>query len=209
MTDQPIAWTREGRPLFDNTPTVVCAAVPVEGGILAVRRAHEPGAGKLGLPGGYHMRGESWQMGGAREVMEETGYAVDPGQLTVRHLVTDEYGNNVVFAFHEGEAEPTAAPLDGEALEIVVVREGDLDPEDWAFPLHRAFAARALYELKLQQGLRSLLNARTDDGLGVDSRQLALGLLAGFEGTTQDWRRIARSCHYEHPETEPALSPEP
>lgn len=59
MTDAPIAYTAEGRPLFDNTPTVVAMLVPRSKSprqLLVIRRNNEPGKGLLGLPGGYHTR---------------------------------------------------------------------------------------------------------------------------------------------------------
>lgn len=53
MNDQPIAYTAEGRPLYDNTPTVVAVMVHHMGELLIIRRANDPGKGLLGLPGGY------------------------------------------------------------------------------------------------------------------------------------------------------------
>ena len=47
-------------------------------GVLAVRRGIPPGVGMLALPGGFLEAHESWQVGGAREVLEETGIAIDP-----------------------------------------------------------------------------------------------------------------------------------
>lgn len=142
--DYPIAHTADGRPLFDNTPTVVCLLVPDEAfrKLLVIRRANEPGKGLLGLPGGYHMRGESWQQAGAREVQEETGFKVDPQVIGVKSLVTDEYGNNLVI----GYANPPEELDDrweeqGEVLEILWLSDAG-NPTDWAFPLHYEAAAK-------------------------------------------------------------------
>lgn len=67
---------------YDNTPTVVVVRVPIRGGLLMVRRALPgEGQGKLALPGGYQMAGQTWREAGAREVLEETGVAVDPASL--------------------------------------------------------------------------------------------------------------------------------
>ncbi|WP_170297716.1 NUDIX domain-containing protein [Paracoccus litorisediminis] len=136
--DQPIAYTAEGRPLFDNTPTVVCVIVEdAKGRVLAVRRANEPGRGLLGLPGGYHMRGESWQEAGAREVKEETGVELLADEICLTNLVTDEYGNNLVIARYRGLVRgEDARPVDGEASEIVWISYANLRPEEWAFPRH-------------------------------------------------------------------------
>ncbi len=63
---------------YDNTPTVVVVLVPLRGGLLMIRRALEgEGQGRLALPGGYQMLGQTWQEAGAAEVREETGVAVD------------------------------------------------------------------------------------------------------------------------------------
>ena len=196
--DIPIAHAVDGRPIYDNTPSVVSVAVVAAAGILAIRRAGVVGHGKLCLPGGYHMRGETWQAGGAREVLEETGYAIDPDRLTCRHTLTDSYGNNMIFARHEGDAELTAHPLDREALEVVFLSEGAMDPEDWAFPLHFAFARRALADHALGMAHLERLDALAremmareslvEDGLGTDHRALAQRLLRYLEEADPNWR---------------------
>lgn len=135
MTDKPIAFTAEGRPIFDNTPTVVAVIIHTPTGIIAIRRGHNPGLGLLGLPGGYHMRGETWQQAGAREALEETGYRINPEELVLASLETDEYGNNLVIAEYDSDYELTDEALDGEALEVLEIsRLGP--PAEWAFPKH-------------------------------------------------------------------------
>src|SRR5687767_5994792 len=42
------------------------------------------GHGKLALPGGYQMLGQTWQTAGAAEVLKETGVMVDAAPLRVR-----------------------------------------------------------------------------------------------------------------------------
>lgn len=138
--DAPIAHTADGRPLFDNTPTVVCVVAFLNDHLVVIRRANEPGRGKLGLPGGYHMRGESWEQAGAREFLEETGYTIDPAALEVYSLVTDEYGNNLIIAKYTLElaADAPKAPTDGEG-EVELIWDEDynsMSPYDWAFPRH-------------------------------------------------------------------------
>lgn len=142
MTDKPIAYTAEGRPIFDNTPTVVAMLVCHLGNprnLMAVRRGNEPGKGLLGLPGGYHMRGESWQEAGCREVLEETGWITHPSTVRLaQEPVTDEYGNNLFIAECSGTNQ--FAPgfvLPDETLEVLwISRPGE--PEEWAFPRHYA-----------------------------------------------------------------------
>ena len=143
INDEPIAHTKDGRPLFDNTPTVVVMMVLIHNRILVVRRGNEPGRGLLGLPGGYHMRGESWQEAGCREVMEETGYLLDPNRVSLfQQPVTDEYGCNLMIARHHGpvERQPDWQQPD-EVMEVLRLNYVN-NPEDWAFPRHFKAARR-------------------------------------------------------------------
>lgn len=128
---------------YDNTPTVVVVLVPMDGGLLMVRRAL-PGVGqdKLALPGGYQMLGQSWQQAGAREVLEETGVGIDPASLQLLTVVTTPDGKqNLLFCRSAPATHDGPFRHDHEVSEVVVIRE----PVDAAFPLHtewvRAFFA--------------------------------------------------------------------
>lgn len=77
--------------VYKNPPTVVVVLVPVAGrGLLMIRRgkAGDDGYGKIAIPGGYQIEGETWQEAGARELLEETGVVVDTDELLVREVVT-------------------------------------------------------------------------------------------------------------------------
>lgn len=147
MTDKPIATTADGRPLYDNTPTVVCVIVPVANGVLAVRRAQNPGKGKLGLPGGYHMRGETWEECGCREVREETGFVLRAEELELQSIATDEYGNNLIIAEYTGDEQHEGYPIvpttGDEVLELVLIHG---DEGGWAFPRHAEAVWRWMQE---------------------------------------------------------------
>jgi ADP-ribose pyrophosphatase len=54
-------------------PAAVAVILDAQGRVLIIRRAHEPGFGKLGLPGGVIEPGETGEMAAARETREETG----------------------------------------------------------------------------------------------------------------------------------------
>lgn len=153
MTDQPIAHTADGKPIYDNAATVVCVLLYHPKGLVGIRRAHEPGKGLIGLPAGFHMRGETWQQAGAREVKEETGYVIDPDKLNLVDMETDEYGHNVVISSYSGwfGDENRSENLDGEAEEVLYFRHvNEEDRSLWAFPMH--FAAVRRYMTTSKRG---------------------------------------------------------
>src|SRR3954466_6122494 len=84
---------------YQNTPTVVVVLVPLRGGLLMIRRALVgEGQGKLALPGGYHMLGQTWQEGGAAGVLEERGVVIDPAGLRVLTVeATPDRRQNLLF----------------------------------------------------------------------------------------------------------------
>lgn len=134
--DAPIAYTLSGRPVYDNAATVVCMIIPTESGkLLAVRRGRDPGKGLIGLPAGFHMRGETWEEAGAREAREETG-AIVKNVRQVGSTVTDEYGHNLIFAISDTchDFESVVTPNE-ETLEVLHL-DSARDLSDWAFPLH-------------------------------------------------------------------------
>jgi len=64
-----------------NSVPGVHALIERDGKILLGRRAFDPGAGCWGLPGGFLEEGEEPGAGLRREVREETGLDVEPGEL--------------------------------------------------------------------------------------------------------------------------------
>lgn len=75
-----------GQTTWRNPTPVAVALLPVDDGLLLIRRTIEPARGRLALPGGYVDLGESWQRACARELAEETGVTIDAGD--VRHVAT-------------------------------------------------------------------------------------------------------------------------
>jgi mutator protein MutT len=63
-------------------PVPAIGAIILQGSeILLVRRGHEPGRGKWSIPGGSVEWGETLEEAVRREVLEETGLAVDVGEF--------------------------------------------------------------------------------------------------------------------------------
>ena len=136
--------------IWANPIPVSVVLVPVlrEGktGLLVVRRDIEPRKGKLAIVGGFLEEHETWQVGGAREVREETGVVVDAAKLTAFWFVSTEPRPNRVLLFS------VAQPLDVSALgpyvrdketseRGLVFGPGGLD-DIFAFPLHAEAARR-------------------------------------------------------------------
>lgn len=75
MVLAPVA---EGRHYPDRPFLAVSAAIVRDGRILIVRRARPPSLGIYTLPGGVVEAGETLHEAAAREVLEETGLAIEP-----------------------------------------------------------------------------------------------------------------------------------
>lgn len=117
-----------------NPLPVSVVLVPVDAGLLVIRRAIPPRLGQLALPGGFINMGESWQEAGAREVFEETGLRLSPEEIQDVRALSAPDGTVLVF----GQAAPrTRAQLPAfvatdETSEALVIEA----PIELAFPLH-------------------------------------------------------------------------
>jgi ADP-ribose pyrophosphatase YjhB (NUDIX family) len=120
-----------------------------EGHALFIRRARDPGRGKLAMPGGFIDRGETAEAAAVREVREEAGVKLDgveflasfPNLYTYRSV---EYPIVDLFFTAKVQARE-ASPLD-DVIEVVWLPPSSLRDEDLAFPSHakalRFFASR-------------------------------------------------------------------
>ena len=141
------AWPRRcascGSVSYLNPIPVTVVLLPVDDGLLLVRRNFGAAKGRLALPGGFVNTGESWQQAGARELLEETGIAVAPEDLSLFGVESAPDDTLLVFAVAPRLASPRLAPFapNDEVSERVVCDA----PEELAFPLHTA-AMRAWFE---------------------------------------------------------------
>jgi ADP-ribose pyrophosphatase YjhB (NUDIX family) len=140
-----------GAQVWANPIPVAVALVPVGAGLLVVRRGIPPAVGKLALVGGFIEDHESWQVGCAREVREETNVIVDPASCQLHWLASSEPKPNRILIFAVTEAVdvlPAFVPNAETQERGVIFGPGGLD-EDFAFSTHieaakRYFAARGI-----------------------------------------------------------------
>ncbi|MGW4214942.1 NUDIX domain-containing protein [Lentzea sp. NPDC004789] len=130
--------------VWANPVPVVVLLVPVKDGartgLLTVRRAIPP-VGELAFVSGFMDRGESWQESAARELEEEAGISIDPGELRPLHFVSTPDGSTVLlFA--------TAPEINAEDMPPFVPNEEASERRvifecvPLAFPLHNEVATK-------------------------------------------------------------------
>ncbi len=90
--------SRCGHVLFYDPKVVAAGLVALEGKLLLVRRATEPGLGLWSLPGGYVDRGEVVEEALVREFREETALEV---QVTRLLGLFSEPGHPVILAAYQ------------------------------------------------------------------------------------------------------------
>jgi 8-oxo-dGTP diphosphatase len=74
-----------------SAPAVSAIVLDASGRVLLARRAHEPDAGLWDTPGGFLDEGEHPLDGLRRELLEETGLEIEPGEF--RGVFIDRYGD--------------------------------------------------------------------------------------------------------------------
>ncbi|SDH16027.1 NUDIX domain-containing protein [Nonomuraea jiangxiensis] len=138
-----LSWPRTcgacGHTSYLNPLPVAVMVLPVDHGVLVVRRDVEPHRGKLALPGGYIDLGESWQRAAVRELREETGVAVDADAVRLLDVISAPDGTVLIFALGPriGAADLPPMRATAETSEWLLIHA----PTDLAFPLHSQVVA--------------------------------------------------------------------
>ncbi len=117
---------------YPEQPIIGVGAVIVDGGrALLVRRDTEPLKGEWSVPGGMLELGEKLRDGVRREVLEETGLVVEPGEVldVFDSIFTDSQGRT---EYHYVLVDYLCRPICGEAMagtdvsDVRWIREDDL-----------------------------------------------------------------------------------
>lgn len=130
----PRACPRCRRTTWLNPLPVAVLVLPVDDGVLVIRRNEGTGKGELALPGGFIDFAETWQQACARELYEEAGIRITAD--AVESLGVRSAPDGFLLVFGRG---PTLREVDlppfvpgAEISERLVVRA----PVPLAFPLH-------------------------------------------------------------------------
>jgi ADP-ribose pyrophosphatase YjhB (NUDIX family) len=117
-----------------NPLPVAVLLVPVEEGLLFIRRNIDPQKGKLALPGGYINAGESWQEAAARELFEETGVSIPSEEIELFNVLSAPDNSLLIFGLAKKRSSPELKEfvLSDETAECLVSKRLD----ELAFPLH-------------------------------------------------------------------------
>lgn len=124
---------------WDNPKPVTATVVPMDDGIVLVKRKFEPFVGYWCLPGGFIEAAEHPSESAEREVFEETGLQVKVSRLL--DASAPGRGINVVILFYE------ALPIGGnlvagdDASEVGCFKRTEL-PENIAFDMHKLIIER-------------------------------------------------------------------
>lgn len=125
---------------YRNPLPVVLTLLPVDDGLLLIRRGAAPRQGQLALPGGFIELGESWQQAAARELAEEAGVRVSPDQVEDFGARSTHDGYLLVFGLGpqvRASDLPAFVPNKEAGARVVIDA-----PVELAFPLHTEAVAR-------------------------------------------------------------------
>ena len=143
----PASWPRTctvcHNTTYLNPLPVAVVLLPLDSGIIVIRRNTEPQKGTLTLPGGYIDFGETWQEAGSRELLEETGIEIASGELRLYDVMNGLDGTLVVFGLAEQQPRHCLRPFSSaETQEVVLIDR----PIELGFTMHTQVMARYFAE---------------------------------------------------------------
>jgi ADP-ribose pyrophosphatase YjhB (NUDIX family) len=118
--------------VFYLGPKLAAGAIfELDGGIVLIQRDIEPGYGKWTFPGGFVERGERAERAAEREVLEETGLAIEVREIVGLYTYEGQVPAVAAFAARVTGGEP--APLD-ETMDVRSFPRDGLPWAEMAFP---------------------------------------------------------------------------
>lgn len=124
---------------WDNPKPVTATLVPLNGGIVLVKRKFEPYVGDWCLPGGFIEGHEDPDESAAREVFEETGLNIHNQKLL--KATAPGRGINVIILFYAAESATGEMVAGDDASDVGAFKEDEL-PANIAFEWHRRMIAK-------------------------------------------------------------------
>ncbi|MBD1389148.1 NUDIX domain-containing protein [Neiella sp. HB171785] len=123
---------------YHNTAAAVAGLIEWQGKILLTRRAKEPFAGRLDLPGGFIDPAESLEQGLSREIFEELGIHINDWRYVASGANQYVYKNvryntlNSLFVAKLND-QPQLTLQTSEIIETVWADKSHFDPNELAF----------------------------------------------------------------------------
>jgi ADP-ribose pyrophosphatase YjhB (NUDIX family) len=107
--------------------------LPMDSGLIVIRRNIEPQKGTLNLPGGYLDLGETWQQGARRELREETSIDIPEQEIGLYDVQNGLDHTLVIFGLAEPQPLELFQPFSSaETQEVVLIKK----PIELGFPMH-------------------------------------------------------------------------
>jgi ADP-ribose pyrophosphatase YjhB (NUDIX family) len=124
---------------WDNPKPVTATLIPINGGLVLVRRSCEPFVDDWCLPGGFIEARECPEEAAVREVREETGLDVEIKKILGAY--SPGKGINVIILFYLARLVRGNMQPGDDASEVAVFKKSDL-PRNICFELHRRMIRR-------------------------------------------------------------------
>jgi ADP-ribose pyrophosphatase YjhB (NUDIX family) len=132
-----------GNSTYRNPLPVAVVLLPMEGGVVVIRRNTEPRRGTLTLPGGYIDFGETWQEGAQRELLEETGIEIDRNDLVLYDVQNGLDNTLVIMGLAKEMPLNALKPFTSKETQEVTIIDR---PIELGFPLHTEVVKRYFAE---------------------------------------------------------------
>jgi ADP-ribose pyrophosphatase YjhB (NUDIX family) len=132
-----------GNKTYLNPLPVVVVLLPVNNGLVVIRRNIDPRKGTLTLPGGYLDLGESWQEGAKREALEETGIDLVGSEISLYDVQNGLDDTLVIFGLAEKQPGNVLKPFSSEETQEVLLIDR---PVELGFVMHTRVVARYFAE---------------------------------------------------------------